>query len=574
MNTDSGQNRHPSEVSLAARFRNANTALFAFAFIVMALAMAWAFQGLLVHISAEYAKNYAGSAAEVLSSRFGKEINLVARAARSGAVTAWLADENHEGKKAQAFKEMADIIGNLYSFNLYIGVAGSLNQYKAEQIHSQLDLHPFQKLDPTDPLHAWYFMTAASDSEYMLNIGPDDVLQRKRIWLNYKVVENGVLLGVISTGLDFSHITEELYAQYGNARMRGFIIDSKGFICMDSARLDDEKYLFDKLEVRLEHEFSDPDIISSVNAHLKDAGEYFKAVGEPKIFQIKDEEYRFMTIAPIRFTNWSSIIMSDLPPYMTRSMLLPIFVIVLLLLIVFALATNILSRRLIFLPLDQLIESLAQIKQNSEARIYGIERHDEIGKLSSTIQDLFTKAHYDALTGIYNRRYMEHTLSDLMRMLSRSGGQLSVFMVDVDHFKFYNDTYGHDQGDVCLKAIAQTLAASVARASDFVARYGGEEFVVALPDTDEIGAVLIAQKMLENVRKLNMPHEKSSCAPYVTVSIGVTSAKVEHTHTWDDYLKCADEALYASKQNGRNKYTQREFTIKRPGMPIPRELHM
>jgi len=165
----------------------------------------------------------------------------------------------------------------------------------------------------------------------------------------------------------------------------------------------------------------------------------------------------------------------------------------------------------------------------------------------------------DTLTEIYNRRYMENELQRIMNSLSRSNGLLSILLIDIDFYKLYNDTYGHQQGDVCLKAVAQTLADVPNRATDFTARYGGEEFAVVLPDTAGPGACTIANKLLNNVYALNIPHEKNAAAPYVTISIGVTSGRVVYMQDWKDYMKRADEALYASKHNGRNRYTYLDF---------------
>ncbi|MDR0311194.1 MAG: GGDEF domain-containing protein [Acidobacteriota bacterium] len=164
------------------------------------------------------------------------------------------------------------------------------------------------------------------------------------------------------------------------------------------------------------------------------------------------------------------------------------------------------------------------------------------------------KAYYDSLTNIYNRRYFDENINHVISALSRSGSILSLMMIDIDHFKQYNDTYGHDEGDKCLCVVAETIAKSIARANDFAARYGGEEFVVVLPNTDETGARQIADNMLENVRKLCIPHQNNTAADRVTVSIGVTTGIAKHTQSAEDYVRQADKSLYASKQNGRNRY--------------------
>ena len=166
------------------------------------------------------------------------------------------------------------------------------------------------------------------------------------------------------------------------------------------------------------------------------------------------------------------------------------------------------------------------------------------------------KAYHDALTGLYNRRFFDEHLKQIIKFLSRSGSPLSLMMIDVDHFKGYNDTYGHAQGDVCLKKIAEALSQSVTRANDFVARYGGEEFSIVLPNTDERGARLLADKLLASILGCQIPHAKNDEAGgLVTISIGVTTGRVKHTHRTEDYVKRADELLYKSKKGGRNRYT-------------------
>jgi len=172
--------------------------------------------------------------------------------------------------------------------------------------------------------------------------------------------------------------------------------------------------------------------------------------------------------------------------------------------------------------------------------------------------DLDEKVHYDALTGIYNRRFMDDNLKRVIKSLSRINGVLSVLMVDIDFFKKYNDTYGHIMGDECLKAVAKALS-DTGREDDCVIRYGGEEFVVLLPNTDKEGAEITAEKLLKSVRALEIPHINNDISDHVTVSIGVTTIKVKHTHQYMNYIERADEALYMSKDTGRSKYTHLEY---------------
>lgn len=192
-----------------------------------------------------------------------------------------------------------------------------------------------------------------------------------------------------------------------------------------------------------------------------------------------------------------------------------------------------------------------------------LKQHRRINKMSDRATDtlnnsklaLEDKVHIDALTRIYNRRYLDETLAHIIPILAHHGGNLSVMMLDIDFFKGYNDTYGHGAGDDCLRAVAKTITQSLGIEGEFAARYGGEEFAAVLPNVDECDAKILAECILENIRMLQMPHDKNESAKIVTLSIGVTSAQVQQTHTPADYLKRADVALYESKHYGRNRYT-------------------
>jgi len=186
---------------------------------------------------------------------------------------------------------------------------------------------------------------------------------------------------------------------------------------------------------------------------------------------------------------------------------------------------------------------------------------DEVVEMLRSAAFLFANAFiraevdYDALTGIYNRQFFDQGMKGILRQHSRSEDTLSLMVVDIDSFKQYNDTYGHIEGDKCIKAVAKTLAQCLKREDDFVARYGGDEFVVVLPNTPEYGARMLADKMLEAIRGCALPHAKNAAADHVTVSVGVTSGKVSAADKADDFVRKADEMLYKSKKDGRNRYS-------------------
>jgi len=554
-----GGNKLFTKGRIFARFRRISISLFIIAFIIIAAVMFFAFENVTMQLSSEYAARYAVSSADALSAHILKEIGLISIAAQSEDVIEWLKDEFDENKKAHAFEVFSGIVNQLYSYNLYIGVAGSLNEYRAEMNMTDENMRPFATLNENEPVDAWFFDTINSNQRYILTVNIDHELHRKRVWLDYTIEKDGITLGVICTGLEFSHIVGELFSQYENSGMRGFIIDKHGTIFMDSSLMENAEFLHNEYLTTLRDEFTDTVIINTVEAHLNETDGHWDEIGTPGVTRLSSGSYRYMTITPIRHTEWSIIILSDTTTFFNTTYFIPIMLTVLVLLIAFAVVSSLASYRILFKPLQKLDDSLIQLNEHSADDIFGTERDDELGHLSKTIQDLFKKANVDPLTGLYNRRFMDSSMERIMGLLSRSEGLLSVLMLDIDFFKRYNDTYGHDAGDKCLQAVAHALSYSVSRVNDIVVRYGGEEFAIILPNTDSEGAQTFAEKLLKNVRDLKIPHEKNEAAECVTVSIGVTTGKVEYKQDLEMYLKRADKALYTSKESGRNKYTYLDF---------------
>ncbi|MEO0826576.1 MAG: diguanylate cyclase [Cyanobacteria bacterium J06642_9] len=175
----------------------------------------------------------------------------------------------------------------------------------------------------------------------------------------------------------------------------------------------------------------------------------------------------------------------------------------------------------------------------------------QVQKTNETLKHL---AIMDGLTQIANRRYFNDQLTQEWQRMLRQQQPLSLIMCDVDAFKPYNDTYGHQAGDACLQNIAATLQQVVKRPSDLIARYGGEEFAVVLPTTHLDGAIQVAESIRSAIEKLQVPHRTSPAAPYVTVSLGVTSRIPKSNFSVDKLIQLADQALYLAKSAGRNCY--------------------
>ncbi|WP_447527910.1 GGDEF domain-containing protein [Vreelandella sp. TE19] len=178
-------------------------------------------------------------------------------------------------------------------------------------------------------------------------------------------------------------------------------------------------------------------------------------------------------------------------------------------------------------------------------------------ELTLTNQALLTLSSTDPLTGLANRRVMHETLKREWRRLTRKPNALSIIMCDVDHFKQFNDHYGHNAGDDCLRRIARVLEGAVSRSSDLVARFGGEEFVFILPGINEKHARHLGEKLCKAVRALDIPNA-GTASGWVTISLGIASldpanCPIQRTNTGEGLLNMADKALYRAKDNGRNR---------------------
>nr|WP_281411983.1 GGDEF domain-containing protein [Motiliproteus sediminis] len=172
-------------------------------------------------------------------------------------------------------------------------------------------------------------------------------------------------------------------------------------------------------------------------------------------------------------------------------------------------------------------------------------------KRSATL--LASLARMDYLTELPNRRECDRKLEQEWLRLRRHGEPLALVLIDIDHFKAYNDHYGHSLGDDCLRQVAKAMSRCLRRPADMLARYGGEEFMAILPETTREGAETVAQAMVEAVRQTGLPHEASSTADWVTISAGVAALVPEDGATPREISELADNALYRAKSGGRNR---------------------
>jgi diguanylate cyclase (GGDEF)-like protein len=188
------------------------------------------------------------------------------------------------------------------------------------------------------------------------------------------------------------------------------------------------------------------------------------------------------------------------------------------------------------------ILTLARIKLH----LAQVKEHRRLSSLSMT----------DGLTHIANRRYFNESFDAEWRRACREQGTLGLIMMDIDHFKAFNDHYGHLQGDECLTLVAQQLKAAVQRPRDFVARYGGEEFVVLLPSVQAEGVSVVAKRLQQALANLMIPHAYSSASQHVSLSMGLAWCQPENDFRPEQLIAAADEALYSAKDTGRNGFSE------------------
>lgn len=196
--------------------------------------------------------------------------------------------------------------------------------------------------------------------------------------------------------------------------------------------------------------------------------------------------------------------------------------------------------------------------KTNELQIIGIsrnitERKEAEQKLEEANRMLKDLSEKDGLTGIWNRRAFDEQLNVEWHRASLKSQMLSLIMLDIDYFKKYNDTYGHQAGDICLKQVANALELAVWKTEDVVFRYGGEEFVVILPGADVERAERIGEMIRKTVESLAIPHSASEISQFVTISLGVNSIVPNEEKSIEQFIEGADQALYQAKQSGRNR---------------------
>ena len=219
---------------------------------------------------------------------------------------------------------------------------------------------------------------------------------------------------------------------------------------------------------------------------------------------------------------------------------------------------------------DYLIKPVSRVILN--AKIRAMERLSSMRNEMNTLNtELIELSQRDPMTGLYNRRAFDEKAEDYWRIATRNKEPLTVLILDIDHFKLYNDAYGHIEGDMCIRKIAIVLNECFNRPGDVIARYGGEEFIVLLSNTTHEGAEYLAEQMRTSIAEQEIRHKASTTGRYVSVSIGGSATNFTTGTSLSAQIALADKALYESKNNGRDRITITDFSCKQSALVIARE---
>ncbi|MDR2716786.1 MAG: GGDEF domain-containing protein [Treponema sp.] len=554
---------------LASRVRNVHMLVFVLVLVLVTVMAVVIATGIASDASEKLARFYSIEAVGRFNIHVNQELALVREISRSAAVIDWFADEENPAKKTVAYNEIMNYTSILKSANVYFGINKSLNEYSVDNGITFANFVPFDKIDPADAYNDWYFNCVRSTHEYVFNIDVAKASDTPRLWINYKVMAGNNLLGVICSGLSFEETIDCLFSQYNSKDVMGYIIDKNGYIQMDSVPSDsyfDEK---GRQKNNIRTICPDPVFVSAIGEYLMNINGYFDMSSQAEVIKLDKNYYMYVSIAPITDTDWSIVTFFNNHALYSIRRFFPLLFTMLSAFLIYTLVSSIFMHWLVFRPVNHLTNSLSA-SNFYIGEIFGCDRDDEIGILAQTIQrmrdrlstynaELLRAARererlirIDQLTDIPNRRNFDERLPLEWGRAIRTKTPISILILDLDHFKDYNDTYGHLQGDKALQVVAKVFSQELKRSSDLVARWGGEEFAILLANTDFSGAHDVAERIRQKTEDLQIVLANGSVSK-ITVSIGVNSLIPTTINVLEEFIHHADMALYAAKKEGRNR---------------------
>ena len=382
MGNDAFAGKPAQKIRIAARVRNTSMLLLLLILCLIAVVSDVMVKRVTDSAAKDFAHLYSIEAVKSFSTYISEDLALVRKVSRSKVVTDWFADEGNQEKKIAAYNEMMDYAGLLQSTELYFGIYESLDEFSVDSEAIITGFIPGAKLDPSEPMDAWFFECVNSDNDYVFNIDIDKFSQRWRLWINHKVVSDGNIAGVFCSGLKIDAVLDEMFSLYDAQSMRGYVINSHGVIQLDSTLYNN----FEEENNRYIHDSSaDPAFLRAIDTYLKSIDGFFSPDAQPEVIKLPRRPYGYASIAPIPNSNWSVVTFFNSNSLFSAMNFLPLLAAMLSAFVLYTLVTSVLMRRIVLHPLDSLTKSLSGA---STGDIFGRDRDDEIGDLAQTIWEM------------------------------------------------------------------------------------------------------------------------------------------------------------------------------------------
>ncbi|MDR0289554.1 MAG: GGDEF domain-containing protein, partial [Treponema sp.] len=469
---------------IATQVRNTHILILALTFLLVVAMTAIVVTGITNDISENIVRFYSVEAMEKFNYYIQQDLVLVQKVSRSAAVSNWFADEENPIKRAAAYDEMMDYTGTLPNALLHFAIDKSKNEFSIDGSVPFEDFVHFDTLSPSYAGTNWYSNTIESENNYILNVDIDKITKKPRLWINHKVTKDGKIVGVFCSGIPFDELVRGLFANYDNKNVRGYIVDKDGYIQMDSTS--SVAHLENNIQNSIFSLCADTTFNSVLADYLAGIADYFDPDAETVIIKLVKDSNKYASILPIEGTSWSVVTFFNSHSLYSIKNLTLLLAAILIAFVICTLSGSLFIYRLVLTPLNLLTKSLSASKFYS-GEIYGCNRDDEIGDLALTIQKMRDRLstynaellraarererliRIDQLTDIPNRRSFDERLPLEWGRSIRTGTPISLLILDLDHFKNYNDTYGHLQGDKALQAVAKLFMLELKRSGDLVA---------------------------------------------------------------------------------------------------------
>ncbi|MCL2440613.1 MAG: ATP-binding protein [Treponema sp.] len=419
---------------LAARFRNINMLFVVYILITIIAVSTVMISNLADSASKSSVHSYTMETAHILSSYLNREITLVRQAAETREIIEWFADEDNLQKKYAAFHRMMHFADMLQIGGVYFVISDSLDEYSIDSGASFEKFAPFDVLNKDSLYDQWFFEALNSNFDFTLNLDVDKVTDTRRIWINYKVMDNGKPLGILCSALQFDVVFTELFSLYDSESVIGYIVDENGFIQISSYvpepdlmqtdytiyDIDEERHILDVLP--------DTSFVYAINALLENQTIHYSPRVETNIvkinrrfdnlFTLSGRDYQYMSIAPIPNTNWYTVtFFSPNTLFDITSILIPIIIVVFAF-IIYVLLSSLLIQRLVFRPLYLFTKSVSEAVHGN-LDIYGISRVDEIGELARTAKETWSRLNENT-AALKHRDYLLETVNQTANILLSS----------------------------------------------------------------------------------------------------------------------------------------------------------